>query len=578
MMKNTIKRIAIFLINLLLINQIFAVEKDTCQQYKKDIKKCQKIAKQLQMLDEDNYYYTLPVFNKNYKIDSTADWYQTLSNITYRTRQYIRTKNNTFSDCPCMSRMYSLLGQSLYYSKKYSSALDAFFKILKDQDTNLAFETKLFIIDCEQALEHYESAEFQLNELINETDTSILNHNIHFLCTAADLYIEMEQWNDAINMLKTICEQNNYYVLKTRAEFIIGQIYEQQKQYSQAINQYKIVANRATANNVMHSYAIVHQRLCQEDIAQHIRDSIAEELYHQSLPSAFEPSVVESSFEHNNFENEYPYYFNDVASMFFLQEYDDEDFDDYNYIDDINDDELNSEMLASIFENWDSVSIHIPKTDFSQMQDTIYLQLVPKNYTLPPYTSLVSKFGWRRRRYHYGVDTRNAMRDSIYCLFDGVVRIATRNKSYGNVVIVRHYNGMETFYAHACELLVEPNEKVKAGQVIALVGSTGRSTGPHLHLETRYKGVPINPEYIIDFENHKLRSDTLLICKETFNYKKSNYSSHTSSSTGSNYYVVRHGDTLSSIAARHHTSVSSLKRLNGLRSDFIREGQKLKLK
>ena len=137
---------------------------------------------------------------------------------------------------------------------------------------------------------------------------------------------------------------------------------------------------------------------------------------------------------------------------------------------------------------------------------------------------------------------------------------------------------METFYAHACELLVEPNEKVKAGQVIALVGSTGRSTGPHLHLETRYKGVPINPEYIIDFENHKLRSDTLLICKETFNYKKSNYSSHTSSSTGSNYYVVRHGDTLSSIAARHHTSVSSLKRLNGLRSDFIREGQKLKLK
>jgi murein DD-endopeptidase MepM/ murein hydrolase activator NlpD len=215
------------------------------------------------------------------------------------------------------------------------------------------------------------------------------------------------------------------------------------------------------------------------------------------------------------------------------------------------------------------------------MTDTIFLPLIEPNvnYTLPRMGSIISRFGWRRHRYHYGIDTKNAYGDSIFCIFDGVVRIAKRNRTYGNVVIVRHYNGLETFYAHCSKLLVEPNQEVKAGELIALVGSTGRSRGPHLHFETRYQGWAFNPEYMINFEEGRLISDTLMITKETFNYLRSGSSSVSSPPppSGAVYYKIRSGDTLSTIARRYRTNVNNIKRLNGLKSDFIREGQRIRV-
>ena len=213
------------------------------------------------------------------------------------------------------------------------------------------------------------------------------------------------------------------------------------------------------------------------------------------------------------------------------------------------------------------------------MKDTIYIPLIDtdSNYELPHFGSVVSRFGWRRYRYHYGTDLKGSTGDSIFCAFDGIVRIAVRNKTYGNVIIVRHYNGLETFYAHCSKLLVSPNQEVKAGELIGLIGNTGRSKGSHLHFEVRYKGSAFNPEYMIDFENKKLKSDTLMLTKEVFNYKNTYSSSAVSSSSPNGYHRVKSGETLSSIARKYKTTVNDLKRKNGLKSDLIREGQLLKL-
>jgi len=370
--------------------------------------------------------------------------------------------------------------------------------------------------------------------------------------------------------------------LHTRLSFIAAQIAKEQKSYPLALQHYNNIYQnniyqRVFVNNLMKSYAIVHQHLCEKKIEKQYFDSIAEQQWKElhPVPKEFEPTMVESCHDSSFFGRSYPYYFNDGAAMFFLNESLDDDWDDDDFEDD--DSELSNEMLESLFENWDSIAIHIPKTSFSAMQDTIYIPLIdnPSEYELPHFGAVVSRFGWRRYRYHYGTDLKGTTGDSICCVFDGIVRIAVRNKTYGNVIIVRHYNGLETFYAHCSKLLVSPNQEVKAGELIGLIGNTGRSKGSHLHFESRYKGAAFNPEYMIDFENKRLVSDTLVLTKETFNYKNS-YSSSTASS-GAKYHRVKSGETLSSIAKKYRTSVANIKKINGLKSDAIRAGQTLRI-
>lgn len=130
-----------------------------------------------------------------------------------------------------------------------------------------------------------------------------------------------------------------------------------------------------------------------------------------------------------------------------------------------------------------------------------------------------SPYGWRARfgRMHRGVDLTLHVGDTVSSAFDGVVRLVKYEaRGYGNYVVIRHNNGMETVYGHLSRTLVKPNQRVKAGQTIALGGNTGRSTGPHLHFETRYMGLAINPEAIIDFE-HKVAH------KDIFTFSKANY-------------------------------------------------------
>ena len=117
--------------------------------------------------------------------------------------------------------------------------------------------------------------------------------------------------------------------------------------------------------------------------------------------------------------------------------------------------------------------------------------------------TVTSRFGYRPRfrRMHYGIDIGVSKGTPVVSSFDGVVRLCKFERGgYGYYVVVRHDNGLETIYAHLSKITVKPNDRVKAGDQLALSGNTGRSTGPHLHFETRYLGMKINPETIIDFE------------------------------------------------------------------------------
>lgn len=240
-----------------------------------------------------------------------------------------------------------------------------------------------------------------------------------------------------------------------------------------------------------------------------------------------------------------------------------------------------------LYKNFDVLSVH-----YSHGANIDADTIVFGTYVHPAKYKITSNYGRRRRRMHYGVDLGYPTGTPVMAAFDGMVRVSKPNAGgYGHLVVIRHENNMETYYAHLSKRLVNPGQIVRAGDTIGLGGNTGRSYGSHLHFETRYLGVPINPNKIVDFTNYKLQSDTLFISAKALNARNLNVantaaalksSSGTSSSTASTsskvYYTVRSGDCLSKIASRYRTSVSRLKQLNGLRSDFLRIGQRLRIR
>ena len=132
---------------------------------------------------------------------------------------------------------------------------------------------------------------------------------------------------------------------------------------------------------------------------------------------------------------------------------------------------------------------------------------------------ITSKLRFRSRfgRMHYGTDLKLQVGDTVRAAFSGKVRLTKyEGRGYGYYVVVRHDNGLETVYGHLSRFLVKPNQYVKAGEPIALGGNTGRSTGAHLHFETRYLGIPINPAAIIDFENQVPHKDVFAFDKRTY--------------------------------------------------------------
>lgn len=181
-----------------------------------------------------------------------------------------------------------------------------------------------------------------------------------------------------------------------------------------------------------------------------------------------------------------------------------------------------------------------------------------------------SPFGWRENRMHKGTDLNLAKGDPVHASFDGVVRIAKKHGGYGNVVIIRHYNGLETLYAHLSKFRVRPGQTVLSGQVIGLGGSTGKSTGAHLHYEIRFKGNAIDPRSIINFH------DQNLVCDEVIIKNKGEFCGAYPAKIV--VYTIAEGDTLSQIAKRYHVPVSKLKALNGIsHPSHVKPGQKIRI-
>lgn len=252
-------------------------------------------------------------------------------------------------------------------------------------------------------------------------------------------------------------------------------------------------------------------------------------------------------------------------------------------------------------ESWDSQRVNCYAGVSVPQRATIDVS----NFSMPHPGYITSPYGYRRRfrRMHKGVDLKLNIGDTIRAAFDGRVRITNfERRGYGNYVVVRHTNDLETVYGHLSAFLVEPDQYVKAGQPIALGGNTGRSTGPHLHFETRYMGYAINPCAIFDFANQTTHTDTYTFDKNTYqnarnfspaansDYARQYLKDHpskpyvrsvaqASSKTTAATYRVRKGDSLSKIASRNGTTVAKLCRLNGLKTTSkLQVGQRLKLR
>lgn len=119
-----------------------------------------------------------------------------------------------------------------------------------------------------------------------------------------------------------------------------------------------------------------------------------------------------------------------------------------------------------------------------------------------------------RRKFHSGVDLKTCANDTIVSAFDGIVRMAKPYAAYGNIIVVRHYNGLETLYSHNSKNFVKPGDRVKAGQPIALTGRTGRATTEHLHFEVRANGQHFNPSMVFNLVNEKLNDQCLVITQK----------------------------------------------------------------
>lgn len=207
-------------------------------------------------------------------------------------------------------------------------------------------------------------------------------------------------------------------------------------------------------------------------------------------------------------------------------------------------------------------------------------------YPLDGVRRVNSNYGYRRRfgRMHYGVDIDLNRGDTVRATFSGRVRLVdVDGRGYGKYVVIRHPNGLETLYGHLSRQLVKENTVVRAGDAIGLGGSTGRSTGPHLHYETRFMGIALNPQQLIDFASGAPHRESYVYVKgrSTRSTSGQQYrASNTKTRSGSfQTYRVRKGDTLSEIASKTGTTVSKIRRLNPKlrRSSTIHPGQVLRV-
>jgi murein DD-endopeptidase MepM/ murein hydrolase activator NlpD len=228
----------------------------------------------------------------------------------------------------------------------------------------------------------------------------------------------------------------------------------------------------------------------------------------------------------------------------------------------------------SLYPNWNNQYVHAYGNAI--IPDTYTIDLT--GFHMPtPSTKITSPFGPRWRRMHNGLDLKVNIGDTIVAAFDGKVRIVKyERRGYGKYVVIRHDNGLETVYGHLSKQLVEENQLVKAGEVIGLGGNTGRSTGSHLHFETRFLGIAINPIYMFDFPKQDIVADTYTFRKAKGVKRAGSHDTQVADGT-IRYHKVKSGDTLSRIAKLRGVSVSTLCKLNRIKpTTTLRIGQVLR--
>lgn len=253
--------------------------------------------------------------------------------------------------------------------------------------------------------------------------------------------------------------------------------------------------------------------------------------------------------------------------------------------------------------NWDSTRINPYNEPADSLQETWAIWMVDtvSSYHCPALGRISSKFGIRHGRAHQGVDIAISTGTPLYATFDGKVRIAQRLGGYGNLVVIRHDNGLETFYGHMSRIDVKVDDIVHAGDVIGLSGNTGHSTGPHLHYEVRYHGLSLDPQRLINLDNGDLKQRIMVLKRRYFDStsrydqnfddeflneeddKKALEEKRKKDAEAARkamvYHKVRNGENLGSIARKYHTTVNAICRLNGLKNaNAIRAGKTLRVR
>lgn len=252
---------------------------------------------------------------------------------------------------------------------------------------------------------------------------------------------------------------------------------------------------------------------------------------------------------------------------------------------------------ADLYDDWNNKYAHRA----TELPDSFRIDL--RGFCMPTTSRvLTSNFGSRWGRQHKGLDIKVYIGDTIRAAFSGKVRMVKYEAAgYGKYVVIRHYNGLETIYGHMSKQLVEEDQEVRAGDPIGLGGNTGRSTGSHLHFETRLCGVALNPTLMFDFVNQDVVSDFYMFRRDTYqsegrlanslrgvgaqkvvasaddDNRRATTTTAKSKTRKARYHKVRRGDTLGAIARRFGTSVNALCRLNGIsKSSRLMPGQRLR--
>ncbi len=234
--------------------------------------------------------------------------------------------------------------------------------------------------------------------------------------------------------------------------------------------------------------------------------------------------------------------------------------------------EADVEPGADVYGAWNTSNPNVLASGTEGADTLLQMRLTDASlgcgFCIPVPPVVTSRFGWREGRNHNGVDLDLEVWDTVRAAFPGVVRFANTFGGFGRLVVVRHYNGLETFYAHLHRIKVKPGDEVDAGQLVGLGGSSGHSTGSHLHFETRFRGIPIDPAHLIDLITGQLLCDTLVL--------KRTRSSYAAYPKGTRFHTVGKGEHLSAIATEYGIPIDALCELNGIsRRTRLRVGQRL---